>query len=237
MDNDVPFIANTPDDTHCLPASFAMIRGFFEPDLTIGWDEWSETVGYVPGKGSWSMAGLMWFKDHGYEVVHIAAFDYKEFAARGPEYLLEALDEETAMWDIKFTDFDIEQARAARFMRSGIWLQRQPTVDDIRNYLTNGYLIKCSVNLHALNGRTGYLSHAVVLKGMTEHEVIMHDPGLPARPSRHVPIEDFLLAWDEPNRPGSAKMDAVRKLKVSPQPSRSSADGAATAEIGEPLPA
>jgi hypothetical protein len=211
IDTDVPFISNTPDDKHCLPASYAMIRRYFDPDLEIDWDVWSETVGFVPDKGSWSMAGLMWFKDNGYDVVHFAAFDYGDFALRGPEYLLEALDEELAKWDIEFTDFEIEQARAVRFLRSRVWKKQVPIIDDIRSYLKDGYLVKCSVNLNALNGKPGYLSHAVVVKGITETDVILHDPGLPARPNRHVLVADFVAAWGHPYTTGTESMDAIRK--------------------------
>jgi hypothetical protein len=74
--------------------------------------------------------------------------------------------------------------------------------------------IKCTVNLNALNGTPGYLSHAVVVKGITDTEVIVHDPGLPARPNRHVPVENFMIAWGHPKMPGSEKLDAIRKTSV-----------------------
>jgi hypothetical protein len=216
MDNDVPFISNTAEDKQCLQAAYAMIRQYFEPEMNIPWDEWAEITGYVPGKGTWSMAGLMWFREHGYEVVHIADFDYVDFALRGPEYLVEALDEEIAQWDIKFTDFELEQARATRFLHYGMWVRRVPTISDIRYHMSNGYLVKCPVNLKALNGEPGYLSHAVVVKGMTDSEVILHDPGLPARPDRHVPLGQFLEAWGHPLSFGEEKLDAIRKVSESP---------------------
>lgn len=212
MNKNVPFISNTPADTQCLQAAYGMIRQYFDPDLDIAWDDWAEITGYLPGKGTWSMAGLMWFKDHGYDVVHIAEFDYQQFAFRGPKYLVEALDEEVAKWDIKFTDFKLEQARATRFLDTGIWKKRQPTLADIRYYLDDGYLVKCSLNLNVLNEKPGYLSHAVVVKGVTASDVILHDPGLPARPNRHVPIVVFEEAWGNPNTPRSEKLDAIRKL-------------------------
>jgi hypothetical protein len=214
VDIDVPFVSNTPDDKHCLQASYAMILQYFDPDLAMNWEDWAEITGFVPGKGTWSMAGLMWFQDNGYDVVHIADFDYADFAARGPEYLLESLDEEVAKWDIKFTDFAVEQGRATRFLSSGIWIKRAPTLQDIRDYLAAGYLLKCTVNLNSLNGTPGYLSHAVVVKGMTDIEVILHDPGLPAQPNRHVPVENFLIAWGHPKMPGSEKLDAIRKTRA-----------------------
>lgn len=212
IDIEVPFISNTPEDKQCLQASYGMIRQYFEPDLHIAWDDWAEITGYLPAKGTWSMAGLMWFKDNGYDVVHIADFNYADFALRGPEYLVDVLDEQVVKWLIQYTDFKMEQGRALRFHQSGIWIKRKAELDDIRSYLAEGYLVKCSVNLNSLNDKPGYLSHAVVVKGMTDFDVIIHDPGLPAYPNRHVPIDSFLEAWGEPNGQNSEKMDAIRKL-------------------------
>jgi hypothetical protein len=214
VDFDVPFISNTPSDKQCLQAAYGMIRQYFEPQIHMEWDRWAEITGFVPEKGTWSMAGLMWFKDHGYDVVHIAEFDYVDFALRGPEYLVDALDEEVAKWDIKFTDFKLEQARAARFLRTGIWVKRAPTINDMRAYLADGYLLKCTVNLNALNGKPGYLSHALVVKGITDTEVIMHDPGLPGVPNRRASIEEFKQAWGHPGMPDSEKLDAIKKLPI-----------------------
>jgi hypothetical protein len=210
MDNDIPFVSNTPDDTQCLQASYAMIRQFFDPNLTIEWDEWADITGYLPGRGTWSMAGLMWFKEHGYDVIHMGLFDYAEFASRGAEYLVEALGEEVANWELQYTDLKLEQARALRFLSSNVWVQRPPTIADVRRYLDDGYLIKCLLNLNALNDKPGYLGHAVVVKGYTDTGVILHDPGLPARPNRRVDYEHFLYAWIDPVR-RSQKLDAIRK--------------------------
>lgn len=212
MNYDVPFIGNTPDDRHCLQASYAMIREYFEPSLAIDWDEWSELTGFIPGKGTWSMAGLMWFQENGYEVVHISTFDYREFSRRGSEYLLEALGEHIGRWESDFIiDLPLEQARAMRFAASGVWIQREPTLEDIYSYLDKGFLVKCLVNMRALNNEYGYLGHAVVVKGYTESGLILHDPGLPPQPNRYVSTEQFLKSWTNAIT-NSEKLEAIRKV-------------------------
>lgn len=211
IDHDVPFISNTPEDKQCLQAAYGMIRQYFEPNLDITWDDWAEITGYLPGKGTWSMAGLMWFKDNGYEVIHIAGFDYGRMAEEGATYLVEAYGDEIAAWKLKYMDLKVEQARALRFKETGIWIKREATLADIHAFLHDGYLIKCLVNLNVLNDKPGYVGHAVVVKGYTDKEIIIHDPGLPAVPNRHVPIEKFLRAW-ETEGPNSEKLDAIRKI-------------------------
>lgn len=213
----VPFVSNTPDDMHCLQASYAMIRQYFDPATDFDWDEWSTATGFMPGKGTWSTAGLIWFKEQGYEVVHISTFDYQEFAVKGTEYLIESLGELVGKWESEFIgDLELEKARALYFAALGVWVKRAPDLNDIRSYLDDGYLIKCLVNMNALNDKPGYLGHAVVVKGYTPTELIIHDPGLPAQPNRHVPIELFLRAWTNPET-RSEKLDAIKK--VAPIPS------------------
>jgi hypothetical protein len=206
----VPFIGNTSGDKQCLQACYAMVREFFEPDLSIPWDEWGEITGYLPGKGTWSMAGLMWFKEHGYEVVHMARFDYGAFAARGSEYLVEALGEEVAQWELENSDLELERRRALQFLSAQAWLQRAPALEDIKRFLSRGYLVKCLVNMKALNGASGYLGHAVIVKGYDDDHLILHDPGLPPRPERRVAVTDFERAWVDPATQAQ-KLDAIRK--------------------------
>src|SRR5882724_8137736 len=123
----VPFVSNTPDDLHCLQAAYAMIRGYFEPELEIPWHEWAVLTGFVLGKGSWSMQGQLWFVEHGYEVHHLTSFDYRRMVAEGSSYLVEALGEEAGKFEAELTDMPREQVWAQRMIEAGIWQQRVPT--------------------------------------------------------------------------------------------------------------
>ena len=208
MKYEVPFISNTAEDKQCLQAAYGMIRNYFEPDLEMSWDEWSAITGYLPGKGTWSMAGLLWFKERGYSVIHIADFDYAALATEGEKYLIKLHGEELAQWEINNMDMATERTRATLFQASNISINRKPKFSDIKAYLDKGYLVKCQVNLNALNEIPGYTGHAVVVTGYTSSGLIIHDPGLPARPDRYVGSERFIEAWINPETQ-SAKMDAI----------------------------
>jgi Domain of unknown function (DUF1704) len=207
---DVPFITNTPENLHCLQASYGMIRQYFEPAWQINWEEWSHDTGYVEHKGSWSLAGLLWFNDHGYDVRHLSSFDYSEFARDGADYLLRTLGKTAGEWEIKYTDIPLEQSRSRQLLETDIWQKIVPTFEHITALLDDGYLIKCIVNQRTLNGHSGFLGHAVVVKGYTNTHLILHDPGLPARPERYVRYDDFANAWSSPTMTAE-KLDAIRK--------------------------
>jgi hypothetical protein len=212
--NDVSFISNTPDDLHCLQAAFGMIRQYFEPGWRIDWAEWSETTGFRPGKGSWGTSGLLWFHDHGYDVKHMTSFNYPKFAEIGGPFLLESLGPEAGAFEVKFTDVDFELDKIRKMLAAGFWQNRVPTLQDVVDYLDQGYLLRCLINLNILNGKPGYLGHAVVVSGYTEHALIVQDPGLPAHPDRLVLFEDFVSAWANPTT-NAEKLDAIKLLAPS----------------------
>ncbi|MBL8158834.1 peptidase C39 family protein [Candidatus Saccharibacteria bacterium] len=209
----MPFISNAPDDLHCLQAAYGMIRQFFEPEWQFDLEEWSQLTGFEPGHGSCSSVGLLWFHNNGYDVQHITKYDYRRFVAEGNDYQYEAIGREAADWEAEHFNMDLERERAARMVATGMWQHRAPGFEDIKLYLERGYIMKCLVNLNELNDKPGYLGHAVVVIGYSEDTLIIHDPGLPPRPSRMVSFDKFLAAWADPNA-NMEKLDAI-KLKTA----------------------
>lgn len=48
----VPFVSNTPDDTHCLQAAYMSIAQYFDANFSINMNDWSEITGYEEGLGT-----------------------------------------------------------------------------------------------------------------------------------------------------------------------------------------
>lgn len=49
----VPFFANTPDDTHCVQASFRIILKYFLPERDFSYDQLDKMSRYRLGKSTW----------------------------------------------------------------------------------------------------------------------------------------------------------------------------------------
>lgn len=211
----VPFYGNTSDDKNCVQACYGMIRSYFEPNWKLeDWDTWKQTTGFWPhgktGGATWPLTSVLWFLDHGYDVQHITKFNYFRFIDEGAAYLLEALGDEAGQWEIEHIDIPAEQERAKQIIaRDKVWQFHRPDFEDVKIYLERGYLIKCDVNINALNNLPGFRSHAVILIDYTKDSLIMHDPGLPPHPNRIISYERFLEVLANPN--GIAeKMDAIK---------------------------
>lgn len=77
--------------------------------------------------------------------------------------------------------------------------KRIPEIDDIKKLLEDGYLVICNVNSYMLNNKERYTGHFVVVKGFSDTDLILHDPGLPPQENRVVDFATFEKAWAYPD--------------------------------------
>jgi len=209
MKNDVPFVANTPDDLHCMQAAYMMIAKYFQPDFAMDMNEWSKFTGFEKDKGTWASAGLLWFKEHGYQIRHLSLFDYETFVKSPEAYLIELTGKAVGAWQIAHTNIPVEVNRIKKLLQAEIVERRQPTIVDIKKFLDDGYLVRVLVNANKLNGKEGYFGHAIPIIGYDDKNIVFHDPGLPPTPNRSVTCADFEAAWADPN-PESKELDAIK---------------------------
>ena len=209
MTYDVPFVPNTKDDLHCLQSAYMMIVKYYKPDFEIDWDEWSKITGFEVGKGTWASAGVLWFYDNGFDVKHYEVFDYNKFFKKGGDYLIQTSGQEVGQWQIEHSNIPLEQKRAKQMIDKGLLVSKIPTIEDIKSYLDKGYLLRVLLNSRRLNGKEGFFGHAVTVIGYDDKSLIIHDPGLPPYPNRHVLFEDFESAWADPNKE-SKELDAIK---------------------------
>lgn len=206
----VPFVSNTSDDLHCLQAAYMSIAKYFDPNFNLPMDEWSRITGYEEGKGTWGNAGLVWFKNQGYDVKHISLFDYEEFVKRPKEYLYEVNGEEAGKWAYEHSNIPAEIPRVEELLKTGIIERREPMMADIKRLLDEGYLVRISLNCEKLDGREGYVGHAVTVTSYNEKFLTFHDPGLSPIPNRQATFEEFEAAWADPNAEVK-ELDAIRR--------------------------
>lgn len=205
----VPFVANTPDDTHCLQAAYMSIALYFDPDFSIPMDEWSVITGYEEGLGTWANAGLVWFKGNGYEVKHYELFDFDAFIDHPKEYMIEVSGEEAGVWGYEHTNVPAEIERMKKLLALDIVEQREPTMDDIKRFIDEGCLVRVTVNCERFDNKEGYIGHAVVITDYSDTYIQFHDPGLPAIPNRQVTFAQFEEAWADQAK----ELDAIRLVR------------------------
>lgn len=211
IDHQVPFYSNTREDTHCFQAALRMVLKYFLPEQEFTWDDLDKITAKVKDMWTWPQQGLIWMQDHGFEVLNIEIYDYSAFIEKGVVYLQELYGDEGAKEQEIHSDLEKEKKTCAEFVKKIKTEERLPTSEDIRNLLDQNNVLVALVNSSALNNEEGYVGHFVVIKGMTDTEIIFHDPGLPPKENRRVTFEEFEKGWAYPN--DSAKNLVAFKLK------------------------
>jgi peptidase C3-like protein len=199
MNMPVPFYSNTPDDSHCFQAALRMILAYYMPWRSYSWGELDRITAHT-SRYTWPTAGLLYCASIGFAVTLIQALDYTAFGESGYAYLLRYYGREVAHAQLKNSAIPQEIAYAKQLRGTSIEVQtRIPEQRDVRSHLASGALVICNVNSRRLNGRTGYAGHFVVIKGINEAGIWLHDPGLPPLKDRFVQWQQFERAWAYPD--------------------------------------
>ena len=199
MKLDVPFFANTPDNTHCFQAALRMVLKNFLPDRDYSWEKLDKMTAKKENQWTWPLSGILELQSLGFEVVNIEKFDYDRFINKGNDYLYDTFDKEVAQAQIEHSDIDQEQELSKAFINRINTERRAPTIEGIVNLTEQGYLVICNLNARKLHQQDGYAGHFAVITGYQQDHLILHDPGLPPHKNLTVSKEVFEQAWCYPN--------------------------------------
>lgn len=212
---EIPFYANTRDNTHCVQAGLKSVLKFFFPREQFSFRKLDRISAHAKGKWTWNSAWMLYLARRGFEVIDIGGgFRYETFARSGEQYLRRLWSEKIFAEQRRFADLKQEQRRARTLIRQrNIRLVNRPaTLHDIQRLFRDGYVLLCRINPFVLENKNVYGSHTVILTDVQKSFVRFHDPGLPPRKNRKVALRTFLRAMNYPNKQ-AASFVAVRLRK------------------------
>lgn len=195
----IPFYPNTPDDTHCYQAALKMVLQHFLPNRNFSYEQLDEITAHLPGLSTWPTKGMLELRKLGFDIVVIEGFDPEAFVKRGGDYLTEQYGSEVGDWAINNSDIPQEQELYSEFIKHKLHQIRLPEISEIKSYIEKGYLVICNVNSSALNEKTGYVGHSVVIFDYDNAGLTLHDPGLPPLENRKISNDLFMKAWAYPS--------------------------------------
>jgi 23S rRNA pseudouridine1911/1915/1917 synthase len=210
----VPFYANHEDNMHCSSAVYRMLFGYFLK-RKIGWEAIDKMAGFENGKAPWTVTIWERMSNQGFDIRMIEAFDYVRYEKEGDAYLRKHLTKEEYDWQVEHTNILEIQPYIAAFRKRIQVENRRPTIHDIDDMLDDSRLVMVTLNSQTLNGKEGYVSHAVLVIGHDDNDYIIHDPGLPPLPSRHIPK---MKIWEAMG--GEQTSSEVTGIKYRPVPLR-----------------
>ena len=210
----VPFFGNKKDNLHCFQACLRMALKHFLPKKNFTWEEIDTLTGFKKGKWTWATQALLNLHKMGFEIIDWDNFDAELFVRKGDPFFLETFGKEVGEAQVKYSDTAKERRLFRKYITLNIHEKKIPSLLDLRRFLDKGYLLLCNVNAYALDRKKGYSGHLVLVYHYTNTHILLHDPGLPARPDRRVSHSTFLKAWGYPTK--DARNLIALKLSQSP---------------------
>lgn len=189
------FYPNKSDDLHCSQAVIRMILKHFLPEKKFSWDEIDKLTGFKKGLWTWDLKSSIELAKMGFNVYDKALFDYERFSKEKGQYLIERYGKEVGEAQIKNSDILSETKRIREYLKLVKTDNTIATLRDIKRLLKDGYLVVCNVNSRVLANKKGYVGHFVLVFDVGDNKILLHDPGLPPKPNRKVPVSIFQKAW------------------------------------------
>lgn len=207
----VPFFSNTKDGTHCVQATFRSMLKHFLPSQEFSWEELDKLSKKEEGKGTWWFPLLLEIQKLGIEIIDISPFDLSRYYEEGEKYLLATQHQEVV--DFMLTKSNLKKVRKyiPEFLKKIDFQNRAATLEELKKFVKDGWLVGVDLNSRTLNKKEGYSSHMVTVFGCKDGYIIFHDPGLPPCPRRVVSENLFLQAWEYGGKENKSLV-AVRKV-------------------------
>ena len=198
----IQFYKNLEDNCHCTQACLAMVLKYYFPNKEYSYKDLDNIVKFKEGKWVWSFGWMKYFLEKNFSIVNIEKFNLEDFCKGGENYLKKIWPEDVLTTQKDNSDFKLEQNHACNLLNTKndkgglIWNNRTPTVEDISDLLKQDYIPLVSVNSCILDGceKNHNQSHLALVVEIFDDCIVIHDPGLPARPYRKISMEKFIEA-------------------------------------------
>lgn len=192
---EIPFYANTPEDVRCVQACSRMILKHLL-DREFSWEELDDLMQSGPSEATSPVAALAGMSKLGLQTALITDFDHLRFSQEGIDYIRCMYGNEIADWQLANSDVEKSRKISRSLFSSSVQYEcKIPELGNIRTYQKEGYIVFCGINSKIIDDEKGYRAHSILILDMDDTTVWIHDPGLPPKPHRPVPIQKFVHAW------------------------------------------
>jgi hypothetical protein len=207
---EVPFYPNTGDGMHYVQACIRIMLKYFFPEKEYTWEELDKFTYKYEGRGTWWFPFVLKFKDMGLDVIDISNFNLKRYYEESEDYLRENNKPEVADWILEKSNLLEVKKYIPEFLEKVDFKNRTASIEELKNFVNDGWLVGVDLNSRTLNKKEGYSSHMVVVFDYDDGVFTLHDPGLPPHPNRKVSESLFLQAWEYAGSEHKSLM-AIRK--------------------------
>lgn len=176
----IPFFGNH-DGMSCGQCVYKMMLAYFYPDSELSFEEMNDFCGAIPNKATWPYRALVNLVAENLDIITwYGPFDVSSFISDPYEYMKEQYSEE--LYDYAIQSSDIEKAvlDATDYQSAAdlglITCKYSASLNDVRSYLEDGYLINLWVDPGVLNN-SEFAGHFILVHDFDENGFYVHDAG------------------------------------------------------------
>lgn len=184
----------------CALACYPMVAQYLLPDAHITFEQLGVIAKWHPGYVIWAPPVYQWLMEQGICIADYDAIDYRAWAAEGVEGLKKSIPPKEFQWYQENTyDLDEVTRSLTQALRHSNFtsVHRKPSWGDVVAEYRKPGICDLVLNLNALNGQPGFVSHRVVLIQLSENQVVFHDPNADGSGAyRHEPLKHFQTVFE-----------------------------------------
>jgi hypothetical protein len=178
-----------------------MVLKYFFPEKDFTFEELDKISDKKKDKWSWVSSAAIALKNMKLEVKHYSIFDYNDFIKNGSDYIRKNYEKEVSEKMIKLSNIKSEVENAKKMVKENIFELKGLSFEDIESLFKQKYMIILLINCDIINNEPGYDGHYVILTGIDDDNVFIHDPGIEnGSPNRKVNRDLFIKAWRYPEK-------------------------------------
>ena len=191
------------DDSHSYQACLLMVFQYVLGLVGRTLDDLDQLLGVEPGHHPCPAAALPSLQEDGWEAAYYTNFPWEKYSAAPKEQLEAIYGKEGAklMEVYPVPAVCQKQLTAAHKTKSVI----KPGLVDmavLRQLHHDGWQLIVGLNIKALKGEKGFALRYVVVTGLNDKAVTLHDPGPGGKAQHKVGHDLFLKAWRYPQDQG-----------------------------------
>jgi hypothetical protein len=171
-----------------------MVLATVGQDMTL--DEIDAALQFQSGLFTWTISAAALVAERVDGVAMYSELDYRRFVGEGEAYLAGywAPDWYSNQKQHASPNFETERKAAAEVVSKARFENRRLPSEEIYQILSRGELVIASLDHAILNSTPITFGHYVLAYGISDHNVLLHDPGPPATKSRCVDWLTFTKA-------------------------------------------
>jgi len=192
----IPYISASSNA--CALACYTMTAKYFFSESTF--EQISKISDWEPNYVVWPFKFWAWIMNRGIKITDYDLIDYEGWANKGVKALEKSLSKKEMSW-LKKNSKDLDKIgkdiEAVLEHNNFAHKKSKPKLNVLVGAVRSNKICEVVLDSRTLDKREGFSLHRVVVTGITDKEIVFHDPREIPHPNRKETVNHFKKSWLE----------------------------------------